>query len=76
MKFPCQNYKRPNSPLKFSLVFNEINARKLERDEINVFAGIFNNCLFWFIIIVTIVVQYGMILFGGAYVGIAPLTQF
>lgn len=37
-------------------VFNEFNSRKLQRYEINIFAGIFNNWLFWFIIIITFII--------------------
>jgi len=40
----------------FMQVFNEINSRKLGEREFNVFEGFFNNWLFLFIIIVTIVV--------------------
>lgn len=40
----------------FMQVFNEINSRKLGEREFNVFAGFFNNWLFQFIIILTIVV--------------------
>lgn len=53
------------------LVFNEINARKLERDELNVFEGICGNYMFWLVMIITIVVQYGLMMFGGKYVGIS-----
>ena len=37
-------------------VFNEINCRKLLNSQINVFEGFFNNGLFLFIIITTIIV--------------------
>jgi len=41
----------------FMCVFNEINSRKLGTWEFNVFAGIFGNYVFLFIIILTLVVQ-------------------
>lgn len=50
-------------------VFNEFNSRKLERNEYNIFVGLFNNFLFWMIIILTFIVQYLLVGFGGAYVG-------
>lgn len=40
----------------FLQVFNEINSRKLGKDEYNVFKGFFNNLLFLLIIVFTIVV--------------------
>lgn len=55
-------------------VFNEFNSRKLDRSEINIFKGLCNNMMFWFIIIVTFFVQYLMVEFGGAYVGVSKLT--
>ncbi len=42
-------------------VFNEINARKLGAYEYNVFKGFFNNGLFLFIMVVTIIVQIVMV---------------
>ncbi len=55
-------------------VFNEFNSRKLLRTEINIFEGLFNNWLFWLVIVATIIVQYGTVTFGGKYVGVSPLT--
>lgn len=40
----------------FLQLFNEINCRKLKKEEVNVFAGFFENSLFIFVIVVTIVV--------------------
>ena len=37
-------------------VFNEFNARKLQRNEINIFEGLCKNSLFWLIILITFVV--------------------
>lgn len=40
----------------FMQVFNEINSRKLKSTELNVFKNFFNNCIFFVIIITTIIV--------------------
>lgn len=40
----------------FMQVFNEINSRKLKSTELNVFKNFFNNCIFFVIIVVTIIV--------------------
>ena len=42
-------------------IFNEINARKLLVNEINPFAGFFNNKFFLLILVVSIVVQIGLV---------------
>lgn len=55
-------------------VFNEFNSRKLQRNELNLFEGLFNNSLFWLIIMITFIVQFLMIEFGGRYVGVSGLT--
>ncbi|KAL4469987.1 hypothetical protein ABPG73_016723 [Tetrahymena malaccensis] len=55
-------------------VFNEFNARKLERNQINVFEGLFNNWLFWLVILSTFVIQFLMVSVGGEYVGVTTLT--
>lgn len=49
----------------FMQVFNSINARKLE-NELNVFAGFFNNPLFLVITIFTILVQVVLVEYGGS----------
>jgi len=46
-------------------LFNQINARKLEEDEFNVFSGMFRNCLFIGVVIVTFVTQMAMVEVGG-----------
>ena len=56
-------------------VFNEINARKLGDKEYNVFHGFFNNILFLFIILGTIIVQYFLVQYGGVPVRTVPLTN-
>lgn len=56
-------------------VFNQINARKLELHERNVFAGFFNNLLFIFITIFTIIIQMAMVEYGGDFVQTYPLNR-
>ena len=46
-------------------VFNQINARKLKKTEINVFGGIFANWLFLFVTFITFGVQMMMVEVGG-----------
>jgi magnesium-transporting ATPase (P-type) len=46
-------------------VFNEINARKLKAEEVNVFEHFFNNPLFLLIIVATIIIQLTMVKYGG-----------
>jgi len=48
----------------FMQLFNQINARKLEEDEFNVFAGFFNNGLFIFVVILTFVIQMVLVEVG------------
>ncbi|CAD8137228.1 unnamed protein product [Paramecium octaurelia] len=57
----------------FLQVFNEINARKLKKTELNVFEGFFNNWLFISVITGTIVVQILIVEFGGKAVKVTPL---
>lgn len=58
----------------FMQVFNEINARKIAPREFNVFSGFFNNFLFLGIILATILVQVGLVQYGGQPVRTAPLS--
>jgi len=37
-------------------IFNQFNARKLEKHEINVFKNLFNNCLFIIVFLVTVAI--------------------
>jgi Ca2+-transporting ATPase len=48
-------------------IFNQFNARKLEK-ELNVFDGMFRNPLFVYITILTVVIQMLMVEFGGKIV--------
>jgi len=56
-------------------LFNQINARKIEEGEVNVFAGIFNNFLFIGVTIFTFVVQMAMVEVGGKAVKCWPLDM-
>lgn len=59
----------------FMQLFNQINARKIELGEINVFAGFFNNFLFIGVTIFTFIVQMSMVEVGGKAVKCWPLDQ-
>ena len=58
----------------FMQVFNSINARKLQKDEYNVFTGIFGNWLYLLIQTIIIVGQVLMVTFGGRAVRTHPLS--
>ena len=58
----------------FMQVFNSINARKLQKDEFNVFTGIFGNWLYIFIQSVIIIGQMLLVTFGGRAVRTHPLS--
>ena len=62
-------------PTSLNQVFNEINARKLKKTEINVFQGFFRNPLFLFVIIGTVFVQLLIVEYGGKAVNCSPLTS-
>ena len=55
-------------------VFNEINARKLKSSEVNVFKNFFNNPLFFVILVLTLVIQFACVEFGGHSLRTVPLT--
>jgi len=55
-------------------LFNQINARKLEQDENNVFKGILDNYLFVCVMIFTFVMQMVLVEFGGRAVKTFPLS--
>lgn len=57
-------------------VFNQINARKLELGEWNVFSGMCTNLPFLGIMIVTIGVQLLMVEYGGRMVKCWPLNMY
>jgi Ca2+ transporting ATPase len=58
----------------FMQIFNQINARKLEEGEINVFSGMFRNWLFIAITVFTFVIQMSMVEYGGVAVKAYPLN--
>jgi Ca2+ transporting ATPase len=58
----------------FLQLFNEINSRKLGEFEYNSFSGFFNNFLFLFIFVATILIQIAMVQYGGQSVRTIPLT--
>lgn len=58
----------------FMQVFNEINCRKLKSEELNVFKGFFNNWMFLFIIVGTMIAQYCIVTFGGRALKTTELT--
>lgn len=45
-------------------IFNMINCRVVNQHQDNVFKTLFNNKIFWFIFIVELAAQYGMVLSG------------
>lgn len=55
-------------------IFNQVNARKLRHDELNVFQNFFNNPLFLVIVVLTIFIQFQMVRFGGKSLKTVPLT--
>jgi hypothetical protein len=55
-------------------VFNQINARKLEKEEYNVFENFCNNYFFFIVLVLTLVVQTLMVQFGGKVIQTIPLT--
>jgi len=57
----------------FMQVFNQINAKKIELGELNIFKGIFNNMLFIWITILTFIIQLGMVEYGGQFVKAYPM---
>lgn len=57
----------------FLQVFNFFNARKLKKDEINVFADFFDNYLFIFIVFGIFVCQIFIVTFGGKAFMLVPL---
>jgi len=58
----------------FMQVFNEINCRKLKKEEHNVFHKFFNNPMFISVIVITTVVQILIVQFGGMQVKCSPLN--
>jgi hypothetical protein len=64
-------------------IFNMINCRVVDKDEINVFKTLFNNYIFWIILAIEITIQQVMInqgsmklTIGSALLGTGPLTAW
>lgn len=55
-------------------IFNEINARKLKHNEVNVFENFFNNPMFLIILVGTIIIQLTMVKYGGKSLKTVELT--
>jgi len=55
-------------------VFNEINSRKIQPEEMNMFAGFFNNGFFLGIIIISVVIQALIVEVGGEIFKVHGLT--
>ena len=58
----------------FLNIFNLINARKLEPNELNVFENFCNNQLFFVILVISLVVQVLLVDFGGKVIQTVPLS--
>lgn len=59
----------------FLQLFNEINCRKLQRHEFNVFENFFNNPMFISVLVGTLVIQWILVQIGGSVMQCAP-TDF
>ena len=58
----------------FCQIFNELNARSIDDNNMNIFSGLSKNPLFLLIIVITIVIQYIIIQYGGDFVHTTPLN--
>ena len=54
-------------------LFNEINSRRIN-NEMNIFEGIMKNPMFWFIFILSVVLQYLLVQFVGTFFSTTPLS--
>lgn len=59
----------------FMQIFNLINSRKIEKDELNVFKNFLNNIWFVIIFILTICIQMVLVELGGTAVKTYPLNM-
>merc|ERR1712110_816021 len=71
----CELYTIVFQTFVFMQLFNQINARKLGDREFNIFAGFFNNWWFLCITVLTFVIQYAMVQYGGRPLRATPLTE-
>ncbi|MCB0368101.1 MAG: cation transporting ATPase C-terminal domain-containing protein [Bdellovibrionales bacterium] len=58
----------------FLQIFNFFNARKLKKDEINVFSNFFINGLFIAIVVLIFVLQLCIVTYGGSTFQLVPLS--
>lgn len=58
----------------FLQVFNFFNARKLSKDEVNIFSDIGNNYLFMIIVVAIFFCQLFIVQFGGKALMLVPLS--
>ena len=56
------------------MLFNEVNCRKLNLEDVNVFNGLFSNMIFIWIVAGTFAVQILLVEYGGEPMNCAPLT--
>jgi len=59
----------------FCQLFNQLNARKLEPDEFNIFDGLLRNPLFIGVVVFTFVIQMVIVEIGGRITKTYPLNQ-
>ena len=59
----------------FLIIFNQINSRKIKRNEYNVFRGISQNKMFFIIILFTVVLQIFVVQYGGKSLECHYLTK-
>lgn len=74
----CHDYEYVHNTLMFnafvfSQIFNEFNARSIF-DEWNIFKGLTSNPIFLGVIVLTTVLQYLIVTFGGEFTRTSPLT--
>ena len=56
-------------------LFNQFNARKLEKDEFNIFSGICASPLFIVVVVFTFIIQMVIVEIGGRITKTYPLNQ-
>lgn len=69
-----QHYTMIFNIFVYCQIFNEINARSVSHDKLNVFAGFFDNFIFSAVIIGTFIVQVILVQWCGPFATTAPLT--
>jgi Ca2+-transporting ATPase len=69
-----QHYTMIFNIFVYCQIFNEINARSVSHDKLNVFAGFFDNFIFISVIVGTFIVQIILVQWCGPFATTAPLT--